>query len=285
MKFFVHFFKEKTRKIDVEALFEFFENYKNIKPYEKDNTIYFSFEDDNIKLYADFALTPKSIVSDIHRLDPKYLDINFHLEISPLLPTYKAEIIFEIIAELCEEFKIFIYNELFDNVLPFRKELLVTVYEIIKKAFKEKSLDEYEKMYYMEKDYLNQILKYQYIIESIKTYLKNDDITVPNYLFFKPLNGNTVKTAIEWIHGVNTVFPPKLDYVIYKKDGKEMLYSFDEVNKAIAKHLSELPIFVKDTRISAKHSFKKILKIMNKNKFRELEDNFIRIDIEDIIDI
>ena len=126
MKFFVHFFKEKTRKIDVEALFEFFENYKNIKPYEKDNTIYFSFEDDNIKLYADFALTPKSIVSDIHRLDPKYLDINFHLEISPLLPTYKAEIIFEIIAELCEEFKIFIYNELFDNVLPFRKELLVT---------------------------------------------------------------------------------------------------------------------------------------------------------------
>ena len=140
-------------------------------------------------------------------------------------------------------------------------------------------------MYYMEKDYLNQILKYQYIIESIKTYLKNDDITVPNYLFFKPLNGNTVKTAIEWIHGVNTVFPPKLDYVIYKKDGKEMLYSFDEVNKAIAKHLSELPIFVKDTRISAKHSFKKILKIMNKNKFRELEDNFIRIDIEDIIDI
>ena len=59
MKFFVHFFKEKTRKIDVEALFEFFENYKNIKPYEKDNTIYFSFEDDNIKLYADFALTPK----------------------------------------------------------------------------------------------------------------------------------------------------------------------------------------------------------------------------------
>ena len=63
-----------------------------------------------------------------------YNDINIRLEVPVLLPTFKANILFDICKELCQKFNFYIYNELYEDVSSFRLPMLVQAYNKIKQA-------------------------------------------------------------------------------------------------------------------------------------------------------
>jgi len=84
--FNIHFFKEKSRKIDLEQLIAFFESIEgfHIEMDEKSVRLYYTHP--RLQHESLFVITPKSQVPDIYRLSPKFLDLNFHLEMPILTP-------------------------------------------------------------------------------------------------------------------------------------------------------------------------------------------------------
>lgn len=85
-EFHVHFFKEKSRKIDLEVLIAFFEEIKGFIVEMDNESVRFLYTHPRLGQKARFVITPKSQVPDIYRLSPKFLDLNFHLEMNLLTP-------------------------------------------------------------------------------------------------------------------------------------------------------------------------------------------------------
>ncbi|MBU1140900.1 MAG: hypothetical protein KKG64_00090, partial [Firmicutes bacterium] len=123
-QFNIHFFKEKSRKIDLELLIAFFEEIEGIKVEMDEKSVRFNYLHPRLPFEARFLITPKSQVPDIYRLSPKFLDLNFHLEMPILTPDYVAKHLFDLVKKVSERFDFHIYNEMFEDVLPFKMDVL-----------------------------------------------------------------------------------------------------------------------------------------------------------------
>ena len=105
----------------------------------------------------------------------------------------------------------------------------------------------------------------------------------PIYYFLKTKD-NQFKTAIEWKEKTNTVFPARLDYILYKNDQGYYVYDFKEVKKAIGKYLIDVPGFTIGTYYTIPKYVKKIAKIIAKAKFETIENAFSKVHLKHIID-
>lgn len=289
-KYVLHFFKEQTRKFDFEQMLSFFDEIAEAR--EDENNSEFSnqfkiiYSNPVLKSKAEFIFTNKSAVRDLHRLNPRFLDVNMRVEIPVLTTTYAANFIFDIVKKLTEEFNFLVYNELFKDIIEYRTPTVLRSFELTKENFKEKFSYLLENIYSCQKEKLNDILKYVNEQYSLQRYYRDQEVYVPNYHIIVDEN-KKLFYAIHWTEGKLTVFPPHIDYVYYNTNNatKTTIIPYHELLAKIEKMTTNVPGFLENTKvIENKKNLKKIIKTLKKAKFTYVEKTFRRINLDQIID-
>lgn len=283
MKYELFFFKEGNRYLNIEELFNFFDYCPFITVNSNGDEVEVKYSNPSIELDASFHLTKVSKVPDIHRLDPKFLDLDIYLSIDPMMPTYKVGVILDLVSDLCQKFDFFTYNILFENVTSFRKELIMKSYEMFREAYKIKYPMEYTCLNYIPKDKSNDIFEYLFERKDLEIYCKSENLYFPVPYFIKNQVGD-IYSAVELLDDKLFVFPPKTDIVFYKSGENIHVIYFDELMSVIEKYCYDLPGFIRNTKVLDKTGMKRIKKIIHKTKFTEINDNFSNVELESIID-
>jgi len=281
--FNIHFFKEKSRKIDLEQLIAFFEAIEgfHIEMDEKSVRLYYTHP--RLQHESLFIITPKSQVPDIYRLSPKFLDLNFHLEMPILTPDYIAKHVFEIVKKVCDRFDFHIYNEMFEDVLPFKMDVVLKVFDMVKRAYITKNpilLSDYR---IIGKEKLASMLRYLDDLGELQNYYKELDTYVPKYHFLVTEKKELV-VGIEWKEHTLTVFPPHLDYVFYRLANEIKVISYEELYPLIEKYTMDVPGFIKGTKVIPKKTSGKVFRIMKKQKFMKISHTFQKESLKKLID-
>lgn len=285
MKFKLYFFKDRATKIDFENIFDFFEKYPEISFITEDEQITVLYRDEVLNNNFEFYISRKLIVPNIYKLNPRFVNINFHMEMDALIPDFCADIIFNLVNELSTKFGLHMYNELFENILPFRVEVLKTAFQYFKKMYKERFKDEYDKLYFMEKDRLSDCLNYQRQNYELQIYYKDENLIAPRYIYLINVITNKPYLAIEWKEDTTTIFPPNLDYIYYNDGESTKILISDQVFDALDKFLIDLPGFIKGTKMIEEKSIKKIKKIMKKFDFNTVDNKFEMVESNSLIDV
>ncbi|MBU1094777.1 MAG: hypothetical protein KKH01_10005 [Firmicutes bacterium] len=281
--FNIHFFKEKSRKIDLDLLIAFFEEVEGITIEMDEKSVRFNYLHPRLQYEARFLITPKSQVPDIYRLSPKFLDLNFHMEMGILTPDYAAKHLFDIVKKVCEKFDFHIYNEMFEDVLPFKIDVVSKVFNMLKEAYIEKNPIILADYHLLPKDKLNSILRYLDDQVELQNYYKELETYVPRYHFLTTEKKELV-IGIEWKEHTLTVFPPYLDYLFYRVNNEIKIVAFDEAFPLIEKLLLDVPGFIKETKVLPKKTASKVFKIMKKTKFSLIDHTFSKENVKRLLD-
>lgn len=281
-KFNLYFFKERSRAIDIDALIGFFDQYESITVEMDERSVRFKYLHPKLGYQAVFYITPKSQVPNIYALNPKYLEINFHFEIPILTPNYVVKQMIEIAKEVSERFNLFVYSEFFSDVLPFKSDTIFRAYSLVKNAYIEKYPHEAERFIYVSTEKLSAILRYLDEMIQLHNYYKDLNTYVPKYLLFK--DGRKPIFSVEWKEGELTVFPPYLDYVIYRVAGKLKMVAYEDFLNQNQKYLMDVPGFLKGTSVLTKKFSKKVHGSMKKVKFNTIEQQFMHLNLHELMD-
>ncbi|NLN50788.1 MAG: hypothetical protein GX149_04120 [Acholeplasmataceae bacterium] len=284
--FILHFFKAKTRQFDYEKLLSFFDEIPETEVEEatEDSTeLRILYRNPVLKSEANFVISRKSTVREIHKLDPQYLDVNFRLEVPLRTPNFNAKFIFKIARDLAEEFEFAVFNSLFEDVLNFRMEVVERVFELTKEHYKEKHGYKFENVYFYPEEELNDCLKYVNEQYDLQRYYKEQNVYVPNYYIVVD-ESKKVYFAIEWEENKRTVFPPHIKYIYYHTGFQTVILPYDEVMAKIEKFTTNVPGFIQNTKVIAKKQHNRVSKAIRRTKFSQVEKTLIRIDLSQIID-
>lgn len=284
MKYELFFFKEGNRYLNIEELFNFFNYCPFITVDTTKDEVEAKYVNPSIELEASFHLTKVSKVPDIHRLDPKFLDLDIYLSIDPMMPLYKVSVILDLVSDLCQKFDFFTYNILFENVTSFRKDLIMKSYEMLRDAYRTKFPMEYTSLHYVPKEKANDIFEYLFERKDLEIYCHSENLYFPIPYFIKSQNTGQIYSAVELVEDKLFVFPPKTDIVFYKSGEKIHIIYFDELMSVIDKYCYDLPGFIHNTKVLDKTGMKRIKKIIHKTKFTEINETFSNIELESIID-
>ncbi len=282
-QFQVHFFKEKSRHIDIEVLIEFFEQIEGITTEMDESSVRFLYTHPRLPYQAHFIITPKSQVPDIYRLNPRFLDVNFHMEMPILMPNYIAKHIFDVIKKICDKFGLHIYNEMFEDVLAFKFELLDKVFHMLKDAYVEKNPVLLNDYFVMPTEKLTAVFRYLDDIVELQNYYKELDTYVPRYHFLA-VESHHMSIGIEWREQTLTVFPPYIDYVFYRTNGEIKVLVAEEVLTMLDKYLMDVPGFIRGTKVLQKKWLRKAHKTMKKMKFTKVEHTFTKQTVRKLLD-
>ena len=284
MKYTLFFFKENNRFIDIEELFRFFSRSPFFEIDIQEENVFFNYSNQDIGLKAKFIISKSSKVPDVYRLNPKYLDLDIRLELDLLLPTFKVNILLDIVNELCQRFNFVIYNQLFEDVSPYRKDLVIQSYEISRNEYKQKNPLEYNVLNYIAKDKLTDSFKYLFEREELIKYYESEGLYFPDVQFLKSNTNGKVYLACHFVEDKTYVFPPNIDLIFANKGGMVKPLYADEVLSAFERHSYELPGFGRNTRVLNKAGVKKAKKIINRIAFTEVCDTFNEVNKDSIID-
>ncbi|MBM7453584.1 hypothetical protein JN09_000914 [Acholeplasma morum] len=285
--FQLHFFKEKSRLFDYERLLSFFDEISEAKMAdvsETSNEVRIEYRHPVLRTKADFVISRKSTVTDIYKLDPQYLDVNFRLEMPLMTPLYSAKKVFEIVDKMCKEFSFSIYHNLFEDVLRFKYEVVEKVFDIDRKKYREKYGYQLSNIYYYPDHKLNDCLKYVDEQYDLHRYYKELDVYVPNY-FVVIDEQDKVHFTMEWRENTLTLFPPHIDYIYYRQGLDNRILPFDEVMAKIEKMTTSVPGFLQNTKVVEHKSLKKIMKVLKKTKFTPVNGSLVHIELDQVMDI
>jgi len=283
-QFNIHFFKERNRNIDLEVIIQYFENIDGFKVEMDNQSVRFLYTHPRLGHQAKFLITPKSQVPDIYRLNPKFLDLNFHLEMPLLTPNYVAQILFDFVKKICQRFDFHIYNEMFEDVLAYKQDVVTKVYQMLRDAYVEKNPVIMSNYFKMKPDKLDAIYRYVDEFYDLQKYYQDLDTYVPQYHFLKT-EKNQLIVGIEFKEHTLTVFPPHLDYVFYRVHQEIKVYPSTEVIEVIEKFLQDVPGFIKGTKVIPKKFGKKAHKAIKKHTFDKVSHTFEKADFKYLIDI
>jgi hypothetical protein len=262
VQFNVHFFKEKNNEIDFERIRMHFDDIDGFKESFDDTAARFEYTHPRLGHQAAFVVTPKTQVPDIYRLNPKYLDVNFHLEMPILTPDYVAKHLFDFVRGVCATFQLHIYNEMLENVLPYRQETLFKAFQMVKDAYINKNTLLMKDYHRLPKDKLTQVLRYMDDQSELRKYYKEQDTAVPGYHFLK--NEKSLVIGIEWIEQTLTLFPPRIDVVFLRSGDQIRVIPYDVIKETAGKYLEDVPGFIKGTKVITRKNLKKVCKILKK---------------------
>lgn len=284
MEYFkVHFFKEKVRTINVEELIAYFENLEDFTIEMDEDSVRFNYKHPRLGYTAQFLIMPKSQITDIHRLNPRYLAINLHLEFPLLSPDYFAKHMFLIAKKLADRFNYFIYQSYFEDILPFKEELLMKIFNLVKDKYLELNPKIAVNYHMVSKEKLAAILRYTDDNFELQKFYRDLETYVPYYYILLD-NEQQVNLAIEWSDDSLTVIPPHLDYLFFNRGNDVTIMKYSEVEEEISKFLDEVPGFLRNTLVVPKKNKKRILRIMRKHKFTKINNRFTKIELNTLLD-
>ena len=85
-----------------------------------DKDVVLNYNDNNIIFEAKIYMKEKSIIPNIHMLNPQYKNINMHIELPLTYPDYKFSLFVDKITLLAKKFDLYVYAECFEDVIPFK---------------------------------------------------------------------------------------------------------------------------------------------------------------------
>ena len=285
--FVLHFFKEKSRAFDYERILSFFDDIQEAslgEVSESSSEVRMEYRHPILKTKADFVISRKSTVTDIYKLDPQFLDVNFRLEMPLMTPFYGAKKVFNIVEKLCKEFNFAIYHDMFEDVLPFKMEVVEKVFDIVRKAYKDKYGYQLKDYHTFNDQKLNDCLKYVDEQYDLHRYYKELDIYVPNY-FVVLDEDQKVHFSVEWRENTVTLFPPHIDYVYFRSGIEQKIMPYHEIMAKIDKMTTGVPGFLQNTKVVEPKHLKKVMKIIKKTKFTPINGALVHIELDQVIDI
>jgi hypothetical protein len=194
-----------------------------------------------------------------------------------------ANHIFEIVKKLVTLFDFYVYNEMFENVLAFKLEVTMKAFEMLKEAYIKKNPIILSDYYRLGKNKSNAVFRYLDDQIELLNYYKELDTHVPN-LYVLLTNKKEYKLAIDWKENSLTVFPPYIDYLFYRKNDEVVIIEYKEFFAKTEKFLSDVPGFIKETKVINKKQGKKINKIMRKAKFTKISIQYEKQNIKRLLD-
>lgn len=271
--FRLHFFKEKSRQIDIDLLLNYFRDLDGFKTEMDETSVRFSYENQTIYVGYQYTITPRSTVPDIYRLSPNYLDVNIHVDIPMLTSDFMFQQFIKDIDVFARLFKLFIYHPLFEDVMPFRYELLNEVYHMVKSKYIEKHHEEVKDYVFIDQKILYKMLKYEHDILSLKEYYKDISTFVPKYQLL--FNGKTLIQAIEIQEGILTVIPPEINTIFVRmKDQTLKAYDYMSVSKKLENLLVKVPGTIEGTNVLLKKHVSKFYKLLKKAHLKDLDSAY-----------
>ena len=248
------------------------------------NDVVLNYHDKNIIFDAQIYLKAKSIIPNIHLLNPQYKNINMHLEIGLAYPSYKVGLFIDRISNLCKQFNLSIYSECFEDVIPFKKDDVLYAYTTTKKAYMEKNPEEYSKFYKVDKLKLDDYLTYENEYEHAKKHYSSMGITVPNLLYYIDELNDNVSAAVEWNGLTNLLIPPFIEYIYYKSDSENRLILAKEFNQFLKKYMDNLQSFLPGSKVISEKKIVKCQKAIKKAKFTRILKKFKVVGQTSLID-
>lgn len=282
-QFNIYFFKEKSRQIDLDELINYFESIEGITIDMDEQSVRFNYLHPRLHYPAQFLITPKSTVPDIYRLNPKFLDLNFHLSMPILTPDFVTRHLFEMVKRITERFNFHVYNEMLEDVLPFKMDVLLKVFSMVKEAYIDKNPVLLGDYHVLNTDKLSAILRYLDDLVELQSYYKDLETYVPRYHFLSNEN-KELAIGIEWKEQTLTVFPPHLNYLFYRQGDTLKVVPCKEAMPLLDKHLQDVPGFIKGTKVVPKKTAKKVFRIMKKTKFSQVGHTFQKASVRHLID-
>lgn len=271
--FRIHFFKEKSRQIDIDLLLNYFRDLEGFQTEMDEKSVRFSYEHKTMYVGYQYSITPRSTVPDIYRLSPNYLDVNIHVDIPILMSDFMYQQFLKAIDTFTRTFKLFVYHPLFEDVMPFRYELLTEVNHMMKAKYIEKNHDEVKEFVFVDQKILYKMLKYEDDILNLKDYYKDITTYVPKYQLL--FNGKTLIQAIEIQDGMLTVIPPEINTIFIRmKDQTLKAFDYMSVTKKLQNLLVKVPGTIEGTNVLLKKNVSKFYKILKKASIKNLDSTY-----------
>ena len=282
MKFRYYFFKEGTRVYDKAELLTYLEAQPYMRLLQEGAIKVAKYHNTVINMDADFIFNTKSIVSNIQRLDPKYLDLNIYVEFDVLNNTYKVSKIVDMIEVICKRFGFSVYNEYFEDVSPFKRSLLINAFELVKVGYKKKYEEEFMNYSRLDKESLASI----YSFLEIKDQIQNlDGYDFLNYVFFKKNESRRVYVGVDMDLKKPFVIPPCVKLVRIDTGTSRIIVSYEDLKKKIDKYLGLVDARLYDVLMVDEKSFKKARKIILKTKFDEVKVALKEVPFAQVLDL
>lgn len=281
----IHFFRDSTLdKLDFAKVLEFFDSYPNFKIFYTEDEVQIDYRDDDFKFSYRYLITKKSRVNQIYKLNPKYLNVNFLLELPVLIPSFLVKEILTITQKICKLFDLEIYSDAFKDVQPFNIADVVVLFEETRRRM----IEEYGKQDKLSypKDKLDEICRYQRSVDSLREYYHNEvEVHLVDPIIDKITNEYGI--SYMWNVGMPTVFPPHVDYIYIKEEQNiPFLVRRNDFMSIMNKYLIEIVNFLPDMYILKAKQAKASRTVLNRlRKVAVIDQNFKSVRLSNLIDI
>lgn len=286
MLFRYYFFKEGTRLYDVADLISYF----NANPYidmvkKNESEKVAHYFNPTLDFACDFIIATKSSVPNIERLNPRYVEVNLKVEFNVLLPTYDVDVILNMCEDICKMFNFYVYNEVFEDVSPFGRSLMLKAFDIVKLAYKNKYPQDVANFYRLDKETLGKVYDYLQQSSIISDLLKVENVIVPKITFYAVDGKRKIYTAIEIDATEPFVFPLFVDMVRIVNSEHDMFISSEELYAQTHKLFHPIESSISNLYYTMPREIKKINKILNKANFSPLILELKKVDFSKVLDI
>ena len=281
--FRIHFFKEKSRHVDIDLLLNYFRDEPHVETEMDETSVRFKYEHPTIFLGYQYTITPRSTVPDIYRLSPNYLDVNIHIDLPILMNRYVFQQFLKSMDRFCKAFKLYPYHPLFEDVMPFKYELLSVVYHMVQSKYIQKHHEEMQSYVFLDEKVAYKMFKYEDDILELKSYYQDVSVFVPKYQLL--YDGVQLIKAIEIIDGIQTVIPPEIDTIFIRlKDHSLIAYDYQKIEKKVAPLLTKVPGTIEGTHVVLKKVSNKFYKIVKKAPIKSIDTAFKSIRSRQILE-
>lgn len=284
MLFKFYFLKEGTRVFDRTELLTFFQANPNIEVGKKGDDKIFHYHHPVLDFNAAFVLSSKSVIPHLERLNPKYFDVNFRVEFDIKLPSYSVELILDIADEIAKMFKFVVYNEYYEDVVPFRRSMISKTFALWKDAYKKKNEDEISRFCRIDAASLAEIYNYNLRKPKLEVLLDTNKVQISNYFFMRADKSRTAFVCMEWDGNKPFILPPCVDILYYHEGKNEKFIAMTELLSKSEKLFRAIDGYGTLKMVDSK-GVGKLKKILNKSKFAPLTVQLREISINQILDI
>lgn len=288
--FKIHFFKENQRIDLSQEIISLLTNKDNFKDAyfefeRKNDLIIFNYIDKYLPYRARFSISDVSIIKTdkLIKINPKYFDINFRLELPFSSPNYFSKKLFKIVGFLVQKLKLFIYTEFFQDCLEYDQHYLESLFLQLREKYKQKRPNEFLDFTILNTYKLDSILQYIEQKDKLEEFFKDSNIQIPEYEFLKDFD-DRFSIAISWQEDSATIIPPFIDYIFYKKLTEDKTLYANEVFYQLDGIFEQVPGYSKDCKMIKKDKLRKANKLIHKTNFTKVDKTFHQLDLEKIID-
>ncbi len=284
MQFKFYFLKEGTRVFDRTELLTYFQANSNVTLEKNGENRDYTYHHPILDFDAHFILSSKSAIPHLERLNPKYFDVNFRVEFDIKLPTYCVELILDMADEIAKMFKFSVYNESYEDVITFKKNILAKTFDVWKNAYKSKNEEEIASYSRLDSTLLSQIYNYILRKPKLEVLLDRNKIQLSDYFFMRTDKSRSAFVCMAWDGENSFIIPPGID-ILYYSDSKVKKYiAMQELSTKANKYFKIIDGY-SNIKIVDDKVVGKLKKIILKSKFAPLTVELKEIKLKDILDM